>query len=319
MTSRASVDVVIVNWNAGDHLRKCVESVLSMRSVPGLDIRVTVVDNASSDRSLDSLPGSGLEIIRNTANIGFAAGCNQGARKGSSEFVLFLNPDMILTDSAALTVPVDFLRATPAAGICGIQLRDGKGQVTRSSTRFPTPRRIFGWSLGLDRLFPRIFPPQFITDFDHTTSREVDVVMGAFFFMRRTVFERLGGFDTRYFVYYEEVDLARRAKHAGYACWFLAEASATHSGHGTTDQIRSTRYFLSARSRVQYALAHFRGLGGPLSAAMTIVVEPIIRLAFMLASGNFAAVFQTVAGARMLLGWVSRGMPIENAKVSIKA
>lgn len=319
MTGSASVDVVIVNWNAGDHLGKCVESVLSMQWMPDADINVVVVDNASSDHSLDSMPASGLEVIRNTVNTGFAAACNQGARRGNSEFVLFLNPDMVLTDTAAFTVPINFMRSTPSAAVCGIQLRNDRGEITKSSTRFPTSWRIFGWSLGLDRLLPGIFPPQFLTDFDHDSQRDVDVVMGAFFFMRRTAFERLGGFDTRFFVYYEEVDLARRARQAGYTSWFLAQASAIHSGHGTTDQIRSTRYFLSARSRVQYALKHFGTLAGLIAAAMTIAVEPIIRLAFTLASGNFAGAFQTAIGARMLLGWVSRGMPIENAKVSIKA
>lgn len=307
--SDSGIDVVVVNWNAGDHLRRCVESVLALAAAnPGLTL--TVVDNASTDSSLSQLPQNpALRVIRNERNLGFAAACNQGARAGKSKYILFLNPDMILTDPAALTRPIETIQAEPSVGIVGIQLRDEDGAVTRSCTRFPTARRVLGWSFGLDRFLPRFFDPQFMTDFDHSKSRDVDVVMGAFFFVPRMLFDRLGGFDERFFVYYEEVDFARRARIIGYSSRFLADVSATHVGHGTTEGIRAIRYFLVSRSRVQYGAAHFGPMGRLASTISTIVFEPLIRLAFALASGNFAGAMQTAQGARMLLGWAAAGMP----------
>jgi GT2 family glycosyltransferase len=125
--------------------------------------------------------------------------------------------------------------------------------------------------------------------------------MGAFFFVRRTVFDLLSGFDERFFVYYEEVDFCRRALERGYSTRFLAGASVIHKGHGTTDSIRAKRYFLVTRSRILYGLAHFPAPVALLLGLLTIVAEPLIRVAFFGVSGNFRAVGETLSGAAMVL------------------
>ena len=308
------IDIVIVNWNAGDHIRACIGSLAKLRDV---EFRVILVDNASTDNSLENLPTSNLDftLIRNAVNAGFAAGCNQGARAGRGEFVLFLNPDTVLKDASPLELCVDTMTVpgNSKVGICGVQLVDEEGRVAKTSTRFPTAGRVFGWIFGLDRVLPSIFRTQFILENDHERDATVDVVMGAFFFVRRTVFDLLEGFDERFFVYYEEVDFCRRALEKGYSTRFLAGASVVHAGHGTTDSIRARRLFLVTRSRILYGFAHFATPAASVLALLTIVAEPLIRVAFFGVRGNFRAVGETLSGAAMVLRDAPRFLPVRGS------
>jgi GT2 family glycosyltransferase len=146
-----------------------------------------------------------------------------------------------------------------------------------------------------------VFPPQFMTEYPHDRDADVDVVMGAFFFVRRSIFEALGGFDERFFVYYEEVDFCRRVRNSGYRIRFIAGASVVHKGQGTTEQIRATRYLLVSRSRILYGLKHFPLASALLLALLTATLQPLIRVAFFAARGNFRAVGETLQGGAMLL------------------
>lgn len=105
--------------------------------------------------------------------------------------------------------------------------------------------------------FPRKFPSHFMQDFDHCSSREVDHVIGAFFLVRRSVFEQLKGFDERYFVYLEDLDFSLRARKAGWKTYYLADATAYHKGGGTSEQVKAHRLFYSLRSRMIYGFRHF--------------------------------------------------------------
>lgn len=298
------IDIVIVNWNAGHHIRACLCSLAKL-SRAEIQFRVILVDNASSDNSLENLPVERLDftLIRNPRNAGFAAACNQGARAARGDFVLFLNPDTLLRDTAALKLCVNTMISPASAmvGICGVKLVDESGHVAKTSTRFPSPKRVIGWIFGLDRSFPTLFQSQFILENDHESDATVDVVMGAFFFVRRTLFDLLGGFDERFFVYYEEVDFCCRAFEKGFLTRFLGGAAVVHKGHGTTDSIRARRYFLVTRSRILYGFAHFPTPVAILLALLTIVAEPLIRVAFFGVRGNFRAVAETLSGAAMVL------------------
>ena len=293
--------IVIVNWNAGAQLVDCLHSIV-LADKTGLELeRVVVVDNASTDRSLEGVTALPLplEVIRNTKNLGFAAACNQGARGAAADYLLFLNPDTRLF-SDSLTAPLSFM-ASPEnqrIGICGIQLLDEAGAVNRSCARYPKPGMFYAAMFGLDRLMPRL--GHFMREWDHAAAREVDQVMGAFFLVRYPLFERLGGFDERFFVYFEEVDFSLRARRAGWASYYLASARAFHKGGGTSENVKAARLFYSLRSRLLYGFKHFSPPQAVLLAAATLVIEPLTRLAFALLRGALPAVGETFAGYRML-------------------
>jgi len=251
------LDIVIVNWNTGPQLWDCLQSI-SLASPAS--VQCVVVDNASADGSADGLEGLPLPLtmIRNHENKGFAYACNQGAKAGRSEYILFLNPDFRLFPDS-LVKALHFLegKRNERVGILGIQLVDHNGVVQRNAARFPTPKSLFYQMLGFDRLWPRRFPSHFMTDWNHRESREVDQVTGAFFLVRRVVFEELKGFDERFFMYFEDLDFAYRAKRAGWKSYYLADAQALHYGGGASNQVKARRLSYVLKSRVLYVVKHF--------------------------------------------------------------
>lgn len=298
MSGLPSLHVVIVNWNSGTQLRECLRS-LAAAGRRGLVLRaVTVVDNGSADGSADALHEAGLplRVVRNEENRGFAAACNQGARECQADYLLLLNPDTRL-HAASLEVPVAWMEApeNASAGICGVQLVDEAGRVSRSCARFPRPGRFVGKALALDRVAPRVFPPHFMTEWAHDESRAVDQVMGAFFLTRGALWRRLGGFDERFFVYFEEVDFALRARDAGHGSYFLSGARVFHRGGGTTEAVPAFRLFHSLRSRILYGFKHFGVPGGTVVLLSTALVEPLSRVALAAARRSPGGVRHTLA------------------------
>ena len=271
----ARLDIIVVNWNTGHALRSCIESVLHARD--GVVIqRIVVVDNASTDDSVALLSDASpaLELIRNSLNCGFAAACNQGAVGSSADYLLFLNPDTRLYPNT-LSRAVAFMQAPEQqdVGICGIRLVDDDGRSTTSAARFPSLRSLFGEATALSRVLPSLFPPHLLSSSECDTTRDVDQVIGAFFLIRRHVFEALGGFDERFFVYYEEVDLSLRARQRGHRSMYFSGAEAYHRGGLSSEQVKATRLFYSLRSRLLYAFKHFSRVGAWLAVVVTFAVE----------------------------------------------
>lgn len=280
-------------------LRGCLDSILAARRV-GFELdRVVVVDNASEDGSANRLDGLDLPLViqRNQENRGFAAASNQGARGSHADYLLFLNPDTRLYIDS-LATPLAYLDRpeNTGVGIVGIQLVDEAGRVHRSCARLPTPGRYLAMMAGLDRLLPGLFQSHFMAEWDHQDSREVDQVIGAFFLVRRTVFEALGGFDERFFVYFEDVDFALRARKAGWRSYYLATARAYHRGGGTTEEAKALRLAYNLRGRILYSFKHF----GPFSAALvtlaTLLVEPVSRVVLAIARRSPTEVLDTLRG-----------------------
>ena len=283
--------IVIVNWNSGAQLRDCVKSIEHAAAAlpPGRQLtELIVVDNASTDGSECGLQLSAcpLTLISNSVNRGFAAACNQGAAIRATDWILFLNPDTLLFEES-LAVPLAHLDEPEHrhTGIAGVQLVDDSGQVWRSCSRFPTLRHFAAQALGIDRIWPRL--GQAMRDWDHGQTRQVDQVIGAFFLVRREVFNAIGGFDERFFVYFEEVDMALRAKQAGWFSMYFADARAFHKGGGTTDQVRSRRLFYSLRSRLLYGRKHFRRPQQSALAFLTWAIEPLSRALHLLVRGRW--------------------------------
>jgi len=299
------LDIIILNWNSGHRLRDCLETITSVNKNGFSLERVVVVDNASSDGSIDGLENLELPltIIRNTENRGFAAACNQGAKGSKADYLLFLNPDTRLFKDS-LTKPLTFMEQMESRdiGILGIQLVDDNGQISRTCARFPTPGRSFSKMFGLDRLFPDLFPSHFMTEWDHRESREVDQVMGAFFLVRRSLFQSLGGFDERFFVYFEEVDFSFRARQAGWRSFYLAGAQAYHKGGGTSEQIKAKRLFYSLRSRILYGYKHFGHFPAIGLMLGTLVLEPIARMILGISHRSGEEIAETIRGYMMLWG-----------------
>lgn len=285
------VDIVIVNWNSGRHLADLLSSIICYHS--SLVASVVIVDNASSDDSLylcsdlkHYLPFS-FHIIRNDENIGYAAACNKGAALGTSEYLLFLNPDVRLFENS-LSKPISFMRhpSNSSVAICGIRLLDENNNTSTCAARFPTFRVMAGTSLGLNRLLPKLFPAHLLDPSSLRDSVIVDQVIGAFFLVRRALFDRCAGFDERFFLYFEEVDLSLRLRKLGYSSFFLSDATAFHKGRASSDKAKSQRLFYWLRSRLSFAQKHYSIVSYLLFLLLTAAELPL-RLCHTSLSGNW--------------------------------
>lgn len=306
MPNNYQLSIIVVNWNAGSQLAEVVSSIEKHHH--GLVSSVIIVDNASTDDSLDrvetmqDLPFKPL-IIRNSENYGFGKACNLGAQQAKSEYLLFLNPDAALY---ADTLPKAFAYmqdpVNAKVGICGVQLLDEAGHVSHSCARFPSAVGFVAHAVGLDRFFPRL--GHFMAEWDHAQTRQVDHVIGAFFLVRRELFNALHGFDERFFVYLEDLDFSYRARQAGWRSVYLADAQAFHAGGGTSKQVKARRLFYSLRSRLLYAFKHFSWMGAFAVLLATLLVEPLSRSALALLRRSWAGLKETWAAYGMLWRWL---------------
>lgn len=226
----AVISAIIVNYNAGELLRSCVES---FRDCP-FESEVIVVDNASSDGSLDHLRGlSGVRIIRNSANVGFAAACNRGVRAATAEFLLFLNPDCSF-QSGALVSLLAAMRDRERVGMAGGFLAHLDGSEQAGGRRaVPTPWRSFVRAFGLTRFSARW--PRLFFDFhlhtqplpDHAI--EVEAISGACMLVRRKAMADVGEWDEGYFLHCEDLDWCMRFRQNGWGILFVPSARFTHA------------------------------------------------------------------------------------------
>jgi N-acetylglucosaminyl-diphospho-decaprenol L-rhamnosyltransferase len=284
------LDIIIVNWNAGDKLFECLDSIRHSNTDTSFRLaKCIIIDNASTDDSLDhidtiTLP---LELTINTENKGFGFACNEGSKSGDSEYILFLNPDVrLFPDSLSRSVSFMESADNKQIGVLGIQMVDQNGAIHRNVARFPSPKSLFYQMIGLDHLWPKRFPPHFMTDWDYQESRVVDQVPGSFFLVRRSLFKNLNGFDERFFMYFEDLDFAYRARREGWVNYYLSNVKAFHHGGGTTNQVRSLRLFYMLRSRVYYVAKHFGYYHARWIVIASLTIEIWVRLGWSLINGS---------------------------------
>ncbi|CAN5283824.1 N/A [soil metagenome] len=294
------IDVVIVNWNSGEYLQKCVNSIFRS-SHPDLIKSVYIIDNNSSDHSVQQLPENNkIKLILNSDNNGFAKACNQGFTKCTTEYTLLLNPDAQLYESTLNDCTL-FMDKNPEIDILGCRLINDFGHTAFSCARFPRPERFINDALGLTKINPKVFKSAVLMlDWDHNNSRKVDQVMGAFMFMRTDVFKKIGYFDEQFFVYYEELDFSKRLAEAGGISFYNSEIKAVHSGEGTTASVKPFRLFLNLHSRLKYAKKHFSSAGFVFVAFLTLFIEPVTRGLFLILKGKIKESREVFKGYSML-------------------
>ncbi len=243
----ATADVVVVSYNSANELRDCVTQLARLEGVS-----VVVVDNASSDHSLDSVADLPLTTIPRGTNDGFAAGCNAGWRAGSAPYVLFLNPDASI-DERSLWRLVAVLETAPAIGAVAPRIEHPDGSLVFSLRRSPRLLSTYARALFLQRVFPRAtWSDEIVRDPSrYGVAHEPDWVSGACILVRREALEELGGWDEGYFLYREDADLCRRLWQSGRRVRFEPGATARHVG-GASAQ-RSSLLPVLVDSRLRYA------------------------------------------------------------------
>jgi N-acetylglucosaminyl-diphospho-decaprenol L-rhamnosyltransferase len=245
------VSIVIVNWNVRDLLRRCLHSITQF---PVSSIEVIVVDNASTDGSIDMVRAEfpDVHLAVNARNQGFPAGVNQGISLAQGRYVLILNPDTEVVGEA-LTTMVAYADEHPDVGVVGPQLLNPDGSVQSSRRRFPALATAFFESTWLQPYAPRrLLESYYVGDQPHGTVQDVDWLTGAALMARQTAIERVGPMDERFFMYSEELDWCRRFREAGWRVVYLPTAQILHHEGKSSEQVLPARHIYFQTSRVRY-------------------------------------------------------------------
>lgn len=295
------LDIIIVNWNAGDLLLNCVKSVLNSGLIDE-SYNIYIVDNNSSDNSLVLVENrsSNVHIVHSKENLGFGKACNKGVKIGNSKYLLFLNPDTML-EKSTIKDAVNFLEKNSDITVLGCKHYDEKGNIKPSCSRFPTFRNSLNDIFGLSKILPKLFKPAtLMTDWDHMESKFVDQVMGAFFLIRRTDFEKVKGFDEQFFVYYEDSDLARRIINNGGSVFYNSEISIFHKGMGTTNKIKDKRLFYFLNSQLKYHRKYFKPYQRILLVVLIHLVEFPLRFLQTLVKDGWHGAKEVIIAFKLL-------------------
>jgi len=259
------------------------QCLLSVRKSSIIDLEVIVVDNHSKDESFDYLQPKFPEVkfISNPANVGFAKACNRGLAFAGGEFVLFLNPDTIVAEDSFAKC-IAFFDTHTDCGALGVKMTDGSGNFLKESKRsFPSPITSLYKLFGLSRVFPKskLFGRYHLGHLDKNCNHEVDVLAGAFMMVRNKILDELGGFDERFFMYGEDVDLSYRIQKAGYKNYYIADTTIIHfKGESTKrESLNYVKMFYNAMSI--FVQKHYgKTRAGVFSAAihLAILVRAVI-------------------------------------------
>ncbi len=255
------LSVIIVNYNVKYFLEQCLYSVF--KALTGIDSEVIVVDNNSVDGSEAMIRSRfpNVKLIVNPQNLGFAKANNQALQIAQGEYILLLNPDTVIEESTFAQC-IAFMDAHSEAGALGTKMIDGKGHFLPESKRgLPTPEVAFYKIFGLTRLFPRSkrFGKYYLGYTNYDDIQEVEILTGAFMFIRRNVFDKIGFLDEQYFMYGEDIDFSYRLIKAGYKNVYFPKTTIIHY-KGESTKKGSLNYVLMFYKAMQiFAEKHFSG------------------------------------------------------------
>jgi GT2 family glycosyltransferase len=264
------VSFVIVNWNATAFLKGCLKAICENVSLP---FEVIIVDNASTDTTVEELhsllsPFRSAKLIVNSANLGYARANNQGIAESSAPFVMLLNPDVLIHRGCVERL-VDFLRQNEHVVAVAPRLLYPDGRTQPTCRSFPTPLALLYSSIGLDKLMPRskVFGRYKMTWWKHDELMEVEQPMASALLIRREALLKLGGFDERFPIFFNDVDLCYRAHKCGMKIYFVPDATATHYHGASTRHLRGRIVVESHISLLRFYSKHYQATMHPIAYA----------------------------------------------------
>ena len=297
------LSVIIVSYNTREMTLECLRVL--MPELAGFSFEIFLVDNASSDGSVPAVRAAfpQVQCIENPQNSGFGAANNLAMKEARGEFLLLLNSDAF-PKPGAIAHLVNCLQTHPEAGAAGPRLLNADGSLQLSCFKFPTPLRCWMENLWLSAALPR---HPIIGDYrlwPHDTERQVDSVIGACMLVRRSVYQQVGGFDERFFMYSEETDWQWRMQKAGWGVVFTPASEVTHlaGASGASEKPQISRYFFES---LDWYVRKHHGLSGLISVRLAMVIgcglRALLWSAVMLAQPRRRDLARAKAS---LLGWL---------------
>jgi len=275
------ISIIIVNYNVQFFLDQCIQSIYASKHE--LEVEILVVDNNSVDGSVDMIREKypQVRLTANKDNPGFAVANNQAINIALGKYVLLLNPDTLLSEDTLHKCYMQ-MEKDEKIGALGIKMLDGKGHFLPESKRgFPDFWTAFYKMSGLSKLFPRSkkFNKYHLGNLDKDENHQIEVLSGAFMFLRKKALDEVGLLDEQFFMYGEDIDLSYRISKGGYKNYYLSESSIIHFKGESTKKtsISYTKHFYNAMAI--FNKKHFSG--------NSFLISKFISLAILL-SGFFA-------------------------------
>lgn len=253
------LSIVILCWNSREVITNCLSSIYA--GTHQNELEVIVSDNGSTDGSPELIRKKFplVRVIENGANLWFSRGNNVGIEASTGEYVLILNPDTVIHEGA-LDAWLEFAARHPDAGGFGCRVLNPDGSYQRSGRPFPTIWRCWVTALGLGRLgyLSDIFMSDEYVQWKGDSERLIDWHSGCCLLVRSDLLKQLGGFDSRLYYYYEDVDLCRRIWDAGYHILYTPDVTITHlGGQSTTERFPIPLELDKYRNRYRYFYKYF--------------------------------------------------------------
>ncbi len=253
------LSIIIVNYNVRYYIEQCLHSV--NRAISDIEAEVIVVDNNSVDGSCSMIREKfpSVKLIENKTNDGFSKANNQALKIAKGEFCLLLNPDTIVEEDTFIKC-IHFMKENPDAGALGVHMIDGSGNFLPESKRsLPTPRVSFYKIFGLSSIFPKskIFSQYHLGYLDENQNHRVDVLSGAFMFLRSETIKKTGYLDESFFMYGEDIDLSYRITKSGYKNYYFSETSIIHYKGESTKKGSVNYVLVFYNAMIIFANKHF--------------------------------------------------------------
>ena len=244
------LSVVTVAWNCEKFIAKQIESVKN--ACKDLEYEHIIIDNNSSDNTAGIINDQDIKLVPNKSNRGFSYANNQGVKISTGKYILFLNPDMELTEKTNLSTMFKYMDENDNVGIISSKLVDKKGEINKNEgpRRFPKVWEQLLLMLKVPHLLPKVLNKYHYKDLDLEKIQEVDTVRGSFMLVRSGVIKRLGNaFDERFFLWFEDVDFCKEVKKLGFKIVYNPSFSCVDligESFGQIDLIKKQRQFLDS-------------------------------------------------------------------------
>jgi GT2 family glycosyltransferase len=253
------LSIVIVNYNVKHFLEQCLISVF--KAVTNINAEIFVVDNNSVDGSCAMVKKRfpNVKLIENTDNHGFSYANNQAIKEATGQYILLLNPDTVVEEDS-FEKCIQFMDKNPDAGGLTVKMIDGKGNFLPESKRaLPTPIVSFYKIFGLTSLFPRSkrFAKYYLGHLSNNEINEIEILPGAYMFLRKETLEKTGYLDEDYFMYGEDIDLSYKITKAGYKNYYYPETTIIHYKGESTKKGSLNYVFIFYNAMIIFARKHF--------------------------------------------------------------
>lgn len=266
------LSIIIVNYNVKAFLQNCLLSI--QKATENISTEIIVIDNASDDGSVEIIKKNfpHINLIESKENLGFSKANNLGLKIAKGKYICLINPDTIVEENTFVEM-IRFMESNPEVGLAGCKILNPDGTFQLACRRsFPTPWVAFTKIVGLSKLFPKskLFARYNLTYLDENISYEVDAISGSFMFLRKDVYDKIGGLDETFFMYGEDLDYCFRVKKAGYKVYYVHSTKIIHfKGESTKrSNIDELKHFYDAMRL--FVRKHF---------SSSWIVETLLRLA----------------------------------------